>query len=66
MEINNMELVDIRSVSIDKNLAKHERIAEYIRQIRNPYRFKCGDFIISVKYSESGPSLDKCVQHLMK
>ena len=32
------ELVDIREVSVDKNLPKEERIAAFIRQIKNPYR----------------------------
>ena len=36
------ELVDIRKVSVDKNLPKEERIAAFIRQIKNPYRFRCG------------------------
>ena len=34
------ELVDIREVSVDKNLPKEERIAAFIRQIKNPYRFR--------------------------
>ena len=40
------ELVDIREVSVDKNLPKEERIAAFIRQIKNPYRFRCGDFVV--------------------
>lgn len=35
-------LVDIRDVSVDKNLTREERVAEFIRQIKNPYCFKCG------------------------
>ena len=30
------ELVDIREVSVDKNLPKEERIAAFIHQIKNP------------------------------
>jgi hypothetical protein len=33
MSINIDELVDINSVSINPNLSKHEKIAEYNRQI---------------------------------
>ena len=40
--IHTDELVDIREVSVDKNLPKEERIAAFIRQIKNPYRFRCG------------------------
>ena len=42
-QIHTDELVDIREVSVDKNLPKEERIAAFIRQIKNPYRFRCGD-----------------------
>lgn len=34
--IHTDELVDIREVSVDKNLPKEERIAAFIRQIKNP------------------------------
>ena len=33
-------LVDIRDVTVDKELSREERIAEFVRQIKNPYRFK--------------------------
>lgn len=37
------ELVDINSVSVDTDLPKEERIKQFIRQIKNPYMFKCGN-----------------------
>lgn len=45
------ELVDIRKVSVDKNLPKEERIAAFIRQIKNPYRFRCGDFVVNACFA---------------
>ena len=30
-------LADIRDVSVDPKLPKEERIAEFLRQIKNPY-----------------------------
>jgi hypothetical protein len=59
------ELVDIRDVKVDVNLPKMERIIEYIRQIKNPYRFKCGEFIVSVKYANNGVSLEDCLERLV-
>ena len=35
------ELVDIREVAVDKALPKEERIAAFLHQIKNPYRFRC-------------------------
>ena len=63
--INTIDLVDIRDVSVDKNLPKQERIAEYIRQIKDPYHFKCGKFTVKVRFADSGPTLEDCLQRLM-
>ena len=62
---NTAELVDIRTVHVDKDLPKQERIAEYIRQIKDPYHFKCGKFTVKVRFADSGPTLEDCLQRLM-
>ncbi len=58
-------LVDIKDVSVDKSLPKDERIAEYVRQIRNPFYFKCGKYTIRARFAENGPSLEDCLQRLV-
>jgi hypothetical protein len=63
--IDTDELVDIRDVHVDANLPKPERIVEYIRQIKNPYRFKCGEFVVSVKYADNGVSLEDCLERIV-
>jgi len=63
--IETLDLVDIRDVLVDKSLPKYERIAEYLRQIKDPYNFKCGDFTVTVKYAEDGPTLEDCLQRIM-
>ena len=65
MDINNTDLVDIRDVSVDKGLPKQERIIEYIRQIKNPYHFKCGNFTVKVRFAEKGPTLEDCLHRLI-
>ena len=58
-------LVDISTVSVDKNLPKRERIAEYIRQIKNPYQFKCGKFTVTARFAKNGPTIEECLQGMM-
>ena len=58
-------LADIRDVSVDPNLSKEERIAEFLRQIKNPYLFKCGKFTIRVKYADNGVSLEDCLKQIL-
>ena len=59
------KLVDIRSVSVDKTLPKRERIAEYVRQIKDPYHFKCGKFTVTAKFAENGPNLEERLGSMM-
>ncbi len=56
-------LVDIREVLVDKSLPKHERIIEYVRQIKNPHKYKCGKFTVTAKFSENGPSMEECLKN---
>ena len=60
------ELVDIRDVSVDKNLPKEERIVAFVRQIRNPYRFRCGDFVVNARFAGNGVTLEDCLQGILR
>lgn len=64
--ITKESLVDIREVKVDKTLPKQERIASFIRQIKNPYHFRCGDFIITTRFSENGQTLEQCLQGILR
>jgi len=58
-------LTDIKDVSVDRNLSKEERIAEFVRQIGNPYCFKCGKFVVKARFSDNGVSLEDCLQGIL-
>ena len=60
------ELVDIRDVSINRELPKEERIADFVSQIKNPYLFKCGKYIVKASFSENGQTLEDCIKGLIK
>ena len=51
------QLVDLRSVSIDKSLPVPERMRSFVKQIKNPYLFKVDDTTVKVEFS-SGKSLE--------
>lgn len=59
-------LVDIRTVSVSKELPKEERIAEFVRQIKNPYCFKCGDFTIRATFASDGVTIEERLQGLIR
>ena len=51
------QLVDLRSVSIDKSLPVPERMCSFVKQIKNPYLFKVDDITVKVEFSP-GKSLE--------
>ena len=50
-------LVDVTKIVINEDLSKEERVAEFIRQVKNPYCFRVGDMIVKNVYSDDGISL---------
>ena len=59
-------LVDIRDVSVNKDLPKEERIAAFVEQIKNPYRFRCGDFVINACFASGGASIEECLTGILR
>lgn len=59
-------LVDIRDVSVNRDLPKEERIAAFVKQIKNPYRFRCGDFIINANFAHDGATIEDCLQGILR
>ena len=55
-------LRDIRDIKIDPNLSKEERIAEFLRQIGNPYCFRCNGCVVQVSFTETERTLEDCLQ----
>ena len=60
------DLVDIRTVTVDKSLPKEERIADFVRQIKNPYRFRCGDFVVNASFARNGATLENCLRGILR
>lgn len=60
------ELVDIREVTVDKELPKTERIAAFVRQIKNPYRFRCGDFVVNACFAQGGATIEECLRGILR
>jgi len=64
-DINIDDLVDIRTVKVDQTLSYEERLVEYVRQIKNPYLFKCGKYVIRAKYRKDGRSFQDSLRIIM-
>ena len=63
--VNPERLVDIDEIRLRDDLPLEERIQDYIRQIGNPYCFRCHG--IAVKISFAGKKrLEECIRDAIK
>lgn len=60
------DLVDIRTVNIDMDLPKNQRIQSFIKQIKNPYLFRCGDMVIQSVFSDTEITLDERLKQFFR
>lgn len=59
-------LVDIADIEIDENLPREARLANFIRQIKNPYCYRCGKAVVKVSFADTGVTLEDCLESYLK
>lgn len=59
-------LQNIEDVVIDTNLSVEERMRAFVKQIKNPYCFRCGKLVVQVEYKESGKSINECLKEYIE
>lgn len=57
-------LIDISEITIKKELPKKERIIDFIRQIKNPYCFTCGDMVVKLSFTQEETTLEEKIEEL--
>ena len=58
-------LVDIRDVKLDSSMEQADRVRSFIQQVKNPYRFKVGDAVVNVAYTNGGATLNECFADML-
>ena len=56
-EVDRSELVDIRDITVESQLPTEERIADFVKKIKNPYLFKCGNIVVQSVFEETDVTL---------
>ena len=64
--IDREELVDIRDVKMDETLPQEQRFIEFVRQIKNPYCYKCGKAVVKISFSDTEITLEERLEHYLK
>lgn len=61
-DIDIQNLVDISDVKIDTTMEKTDRIQNFIRDIKNPYCFRCKNTVVKVSFCSEGDSFQELLQ----
>ncbi len=59
MEADRSQLVDIQGIEIDDKKSVKSRALKYIEEVRNPYLFNVGEYVVKVSYQQSGDELNE-------
>lgn len=55
--VDKSSLVDIRDVSINEQLPREERIADFLKQVKNPYLCRCGNIVVQSVFADTDVTL---------
>ncbi len=60
-----LEPVDISTVRVDTSQSKPERIAGFVRQVRNPYHVLSCGMAVTLSFNKNGPTLEECLHRII-
>jgi hypothetical protein len=69
IDINTIDpdtVVDASEIYIDTKMPVPERMAEYVRQIRNPYFMKVGKVIVKMNFADTSVTAKECYERYLK
>ena len=59
-------LADISKIHIDPRMPRAQRLADFVRQIGNPYCYRCGKVVVKVSFAETNATLEDRLEHYLK
>ncbi|WFR59205.1 hypothetical protein QA584_09005 [Anaerocolumna sp. AGMB13025] len=64
--VNPDTLVDINDIKVNTKLPKEERILDFIRQIGNPYCYRCGKVVVKISFNDTNATLEDRIENLLR
>lgn len=64
--VNPDTLVDIGDIKVNTKLPKEERILDFIRQIGNPYCYRCGKVVVKISFNDTGATLEDRMESFLR
>lgn len=64
-KVNRADLIDVKDVSINRFLNQERQINDFVRQIKNPYCYKYGDYIVKIGFEDTEVTLTDRLKELV-
>ncbi len=65
-EVDRSKLVQIGDVKVDPKKKKDERIADFVRQIKNPYCYLDGKTVVKISFSDTDRTIEDCISDYLR
>lgn len=59
-------LTDLRDIVIDTKLPVEQKLASFAKQTNNLYVHRIGDYVVKVRFQETGPSMDEKMEEYLQ
>lgn len=64
-KVNRADLVDVKDVCINRFLKQERQINDFVSQIKNPYCYKYGDYIVKIAFEDTEVTLTDRLKELV-
>lgn len=64
--VDRESLVDITEVQINGKIPPKQRFDDFLRQIKNPYCYRCGNVVVKISFSDTDATLEDRLEQYLK
>lgn len=64
-KVERTDLIDIRDVKINSNQKQEGKVKDFIRQVKNPYCYKYGDYIVKINFEDTEVTLTERLREMI-
>ena len=64
--VNPDTLVDIATVEIDRSLPRAEQMKQFLKQIKNPYLYKCNGVVVKIAYATTESTIEDRLEQYIR
>lgn len=64
-KVERADLIDIREVQINNSQKQDGKVKDFIRQVKNPYCYKYGDYIVKINFEDTEVTLTERLREMI-